>query len=308
MRRRPPPSPSVAPRAVTIDLWFTLIAFSRAGPKRYERARRAAWVRPLIAGGLPSRAAELAVRAMEEWASAREAGGRSVSLAEQADELDRLVGVRPAPDRVGHAIAFALASANLRWSPGLRPALARLRRRGIRLGVVSNILYEPPEVAHALLRRLGERKVFDAVVISSDGPDAKPSPRPIEQAARALGVSAPELLHIGDSPADLLAAYRAGVAFVRYTGRPRVPATPVRTRIPTVRYPSVGSWVRFAREFDRLWGEAAAARDQYLRRGRSGRASPRPRGERRAPGGPSSGPTGPRARPSRTPGPRRPRG
>ncbi|MCI4362457.1 MAG: HAD-IA family hydrolase, partial [Thermoplasmata archaeon] len=259
---------------MTIDLWHTLIAFSRAGPRKYERARRAAWVDPLVAHGLPRRAAETDVRAMEEWASRREASGHSVSLAEQADEIERLVGVRPAPDRVGHAIAFAIASASLRWSPGLRPALVRLRRRGLRLGVVSNILYEPPEAAHALLRRLGERRVFDAVVISSDGPDAKPSPGPIRRAADRLGVHPSELLHIGDGPADLVAAHRAGVAFVRFTGRPRLKLTEPLAPIPKVRYPSVGSWTELADDFDRLWFRASAARDRSLRRGRSGRGRP----------------------------------
>lgn len=301
-------APLPAPRAVTIDLWHTLIAFSRAGPKRYERARRAAWVEPLVASGLPRRTAEWDVRAMEEWASQREATGRSVSLADQSDELGRLVGVRPPPDRVGNAIAFALASASLRWSPGLRPALARLRRRGLRLGVVSNILYEPPEAAHALLRRLGERRVFDAVVISSDGPDAKPGPGPIERAALALGVAPSELLHIGDSAADLLAAHRAGVAFVRFTGRPRTPATPPSAPLPKVRYPSVGSWTALADNFDRLWALASSARDRALTRGRSGRGRRRPRAERRAPASSRQAPTGPRVRRKRTPGARRPRG
>jgi FMN phosphatase YigB (HAD superfamily) len=297
-----------APRAVTIDLWHTLIAFSRAGPRRYERARRAAWVDPLVAHGLPRRSAETDVRTMEEWASRREARGYSVSLAEQADELERLVGVRPAPDRVGHAIAFALASASLRWSPGLRPALARLRRRGLRLGVVSNILYEPPEAAHALLRRLGEHRVFDTVVLSSDGTDSKPSPGPIRRAAERLGVEPSELLHIGDGPADLVAAYRAGVAFVRFTGRPRLNLTEPLGPIPTVRYPSVESWTQLADEFDRLWARASAARDRSLRRGHSGPARPGPQAARPTAGSPPIAPIVPRSRPTGTPRARPPRG
>ncbi|MCI4328718.1 MAG: HAD-IA family hydrolase, partial [Thermoplasmata archaeon] len=235
------PSPP-EPLAVTIDLWFTLIAFSRAGPRAYERARRTAWVEPLVAGGLPVRVSERAVRALEEWAGEREETGRSVSLAEQADELERLVRVRPDPHRVGHSIAFALASANLQWQPGIHRALGRLRRRGLKVGVVSNILYEPPESARGLLRRLGPSGFFDAIVLSADGPDAKPAPGMLRRAASELGVAPSRILHIGDSTADLLAAARAGVAFVRYTGRPRSPALPHPLPHPRVRYPTLRRW------------------------------------------------------------------
>jgi len=264
-----------APRAVTIDLWYTLIAFSRSGPRAYERDRRSAWVEPLVDRGLPQRTAERAVRAMEEWAFRRENAGRSVSLAEQARELGRLTGIRPPSDRVGHRIAFALASADLRWSPGLHPALASLRRRGLRLGIVSNILYEPPEAAHDLLRRLtSDLSRFDAVVVSSDGYDAKPAPGILRRAARELEVGTNELLHIGDSDQDMIAAHQAGIAFLRFTGRPRSPAVGPACPFPRVRYPSVRSWPLLAAHFDRLWAQAAAARDRVARLRRIARASP----------------------------------
>jgi HAD superfamily hydrolase (TIGR01509 family) len=304
----PPASPDAPePQAVTIDLWFTLLAFSRAGPRAYERARRTAWVEPLVTGGLPLRIAERAVRAMEEWASEREATGRSVSLVAQAAELARLTRVRPDPGRVGHSIAFALASANLRWHPGIHATLRRLRRRGLKLGVVSNILYEPPEAARGLLRRLGGPRFFDAIVLSSDGPDAKPAPAILRRAARALGVPPGRLLHIGDSPVDLLAAHGAGVAFVRFTGRPRPPPPVVPVRFPRVRYPAVETWPELANRFDSVWRAAAAARDRALRRARTGRARPRPRAGRRSSARRTRGSSGPRGRPTGTKRARRPR-
>ncbi|HXQ93544.1 MAG TPA: HAD family hydrolase [Thermoplasmata archaeon] len=288
------------PLAVTIDLWYTLLAFSRAGPRAYERNRRLAWVEPLVAGGLPVRAAEEAVRAMEEWASRREATGRSVSLDAQADEIARLTRVRPDPDRVGHGIAFAIASADLRWHAGTHTMLRALRRRGLKLGIVSNILYEPPEAARGLLRRLGGPKFFDAIVLSSDGRDAKPAPAMIRRAARALGVPPNRLLHIGDSPADLLAAHRARVAFVRFTGRPRLPAASRRIRFPRVRYPVVRSWAELPDRFPEIWVAAAAARDRALRRARTGRGRPRPTAGSRGRARSSRRPRPPRARRRRT--------
>jgi HAD superfamily hydrolase (TIGR01509 family) len=306
----PPPSgrPHPEPLAVTIDLWFTLIAFSRAGPKRYERARRNAWVEPLVARGLPHRIADRAVRAMEEWASEREATGRSVTLPEQSDAIERLVALRPNPNRVGHSIAFALASANLHWKPGIHAALARLRRRGLKIAVASNILFEPPEAARGLLRRLGPSGFFDAIVISADGPDAKPAPGMLRRAAQELHVPTSRILHIGDSPADLLAASRAGIAFVRFTGRPRSPAPPLDVPMPRIRYPSFDRWSELADDFDRIWDSAAGARDRALRRARTAPARRRRRRRERAIASPSEGPSGPRAHRKETKGPLRPRG
>jgi HAD superfamily hydrolase (TIGR01509 family) len=301
------PRGTPGPLAVTIDLWYTLIAFSRAGPKRYQRARRNAWAEALVAGGLPHRPAERAVRAMEAWATDREATGRSVLLAEQADELERLVRIRPNPNRVGHSIAFALASADLRWKPGIQAALRRLRQRGLQLAVVSNILYEPPEAARGLLRRLGPAGFFDAIVLSADGPDAKPSPGMLRRAARQLRVPTSRILHIGDSPADLLAADRANVAFVRFTGRPHSPAPPLNLPLPRVRYPSFDHWSELADDFDQIWRSASAARDRSLRRGRTGRATPRRRRRARASARRRPGPSAPRSPRPRTPVRSRPR-
>jgi HAD superfamily hydrolase (TIGR01509 family) len=308
MRSTRPGAVPEPPLAVTIDLWYTLLAFSRAGPRVYERNRRAAWVEPLVAGGLPLRAAEDAVRAMEEWASRRETTGRSVSLVAQAAEIRRLTRVRPDPGRVGHSIAFALASANLRWQVGIHRTLRTLRRQGLKVGIVSNILYEPPEAARGLLRRLGGPGFFDAIVLSADGPDAKPSPAMIRRASRALGVPPNRLLHIGDSPADLLAAHRAGVAFVRFTGRPHLPVAARRIRFPPVRYPVVRTWKELADRFDEIWLAAAAARDRALRRAHSARAGPRRRAGPRATARSTRRATSPRGRRSRTPRARRPRG
>ncbi|MCI4324963.1 MAG: HAD-IA family hydrolase [Thermoplasmata archaeon] len=308
MRAVAPSQTRTEPLAVTIDLWFTLIAFSRAGPKRYERARRSAWVEPLVELGLPPHVAERSVRAMEEWANEREGTGHSVSLAEQADELDRMMHIRPNPHRVGHSIAFALASANLTWKSGIHRTLGRLRRRGLKLAVVSNILFEPPETARGLLRRLGPAGFFDAIVLSADGPDAKPSPGMLRRAARELHVPTARILHVGDSPADLLAAARAGVAFVRYTGRPHSPAPPLPLPSPRVRYPSIRQWGELADDFDRIWRTASAARERALTRGRSGRAPRRPRPRGRASAPRSRRPSAPRSPPRRIRGRPRPRG
>jgi hypothetical protein len=73
----------------------------------------------------------------------------------------------------------------------------------------------------------------------------------------------------------MISAHQAGVAFVRFTGRPRSPVVGPACPLPRVRYPSVASWPALASNFDRLWTKAAAARDRVATLRRIARA---PRG------------------------------
>src|SRR5207237_1314056 len=74
------------------------------------------------------------------------------------------------------------------------PALQALRSGGVKLGIISNW----DERLGPLLRALRLRAYFDAVVISSEAAWAKPSHRIFHQAARELGLSAANILHVGD--------------------------------------------------------------------------------------------------------------
>jgi putative hydrolase of the HAD superfamily len=80
--------------------------------------------------------------------------------------------------------------------PDVRPALAELRRGGLRLGVVSNWDERLP----ALLERL--ELAFDAVVYSAEVGAEKPHPRIFQAALERLAVPAPATLHVGDSQRD----------------------------------------------------------------------------------------------------------
>lgn len=96
------------------------------------------------------------------------------------------------------------------WSVGVPEApavLERLRRRGLRLAVVSNSNGTVAEI----LDKVGLAGRVDAIVDSRVVGVEKPDPRIFRHAAQALGVTPEEAVHVGDLYAvDVLGARAAG--------------------------------------------------------------------------------------------------
>lgn len=96
------------------------------------------------------------------------------------------------------------------WSVGVPEApavLEGLRRRGLRLAVVSNSNGTVAEI----LRRVGLADRVDAIVDSGLVGVEKPDPRIFRHAAAALGVAPEETVHVGDLySVDVLGARAAG--------------------------------------------------------------------------------------------------
>ena len=92
--------------------------------------------------------------------------------------------------------------------PSVPSVLAELSCLGIRLGVISNFdrrLYD-------VLVHVGVRDAFEHVIISSEVGIRKPAARIFLEAVRRFGVSAHEILHVGDDPeSDVLGARSAGL-------------------------------------------------------------------------------------------------
>ena len=89
---------------------------------------------------------------------------------------------------------------------GALDLLEDLRKRGIRMGVVSN---KPQEFTDLILAKLGLAPYFGAVL----GPEAtvnkKPHPEPLLTALHKLGAGPSEAVMIGDSTVDIEAARAA---------------------------------------------------------------------------------------------------
>jgi putative hydrolase of the HAD superfamily len=117
-----------------------------------------------------------------------------------------------------------------RGFPEIPSALAALRAKGLKLGVITNGSTQMQEMK---IRQLGFEDFFDCVLISDREGLRKPDPRIFELALERLGVTAGEAWYVGDHPvADVRGAFDAGLTAVwRYTPhwpRPEAPAYEIR--------------------------------------------------------------------------------
>jgi putative hydrolase of the HAD superfamily len=97
-------------------------------------------------------------------------------------------------------------------SAGTLETLAELRRRGMKLGVITN---GPREMQRRKLAVLGLERSFDTVVVSGEEGVRKPDAEIFRRALGRLGVAAHEALFVGDHPvADVEGAHGAGLLAV----------------------------------------------------------------------------------------------
>lgn len=92
--------------------------------------------------------------------------------------------------------------------PGVREGLAAMRAKGLRLAVVTN---KPSAFTGPLLAQCGIADCFDCVVSGDTLERRKPDPLPMLHVCQVLGVSPAEVVAIGDSVNDALAARAAGM-------------------------------------------------------------------------------------------------
>jgi phosphoglycolate phosphatase len=95
--------------------------------------------------------------------------------------------------------------------PAVEATLDVLRGRGIRLCCITNKRHTFSE---ALLRQAGLHDRFELVLGGDSLPEKKPSPLPLDVAAKTLGVAPAAATLVGDSTQDLRAARGAGFGFV----------------------------------------------------------------------------------------------
>jgi len=101
----------------------------------------------------------------------------------------------------------------------VRDMLVDLRRRGLKVGVLTNrdrefFLHELSAVEHSTWSAL-----FDTAVCGDDTAQRKPAPAPILKALENLGRQpGPDIWYVGDSTTDTIAAKEAGVTSIFYNG------------------------------------------------------------------------------------------
>ncbi len=91
--------------------------------------------------------------------------------------------------------------------PKVQETLHMLHERGMPLAIVTN---KPERFTIPLLRELGVFEHFDVIVAGDSLPKKKPAPEPLQFAALQLKVELADMLMVGDSENDILAARAAG--------------------------------------------------------------------------------------------------
>jgi HAD superfamily hydrolase (TIGR01509 family) len=100
---------------------------------------------------------------------------------------------------------------SLRPSPGAEDLVARLKREGLRLGVASSAKQDELK---GLLRVCGAEELHETSTSSDDADHSKPDPDIVHAALKGIGLPAGAVLLLGDTPYDVEAGKRAGVAVV----------------------------------------------------------------------------------------------
>ncbi|HCE68638.1 MAG: hypothetical protein A2X82_18485 [Geobacteraceae bacterium GWC2_55_20] len=98
-----------------------------------------------------------------------------------------------------------------RLYPGVVEVLAELRRRGIRLAIISN---KNEALSRLILKALEIDDYFESVSGGDTFPEIKPSPLPLLRVIEQQGLLPQECIMVGDSINDIRAGNLAGIATV----------------------------------------------------------------------------------------------
>jgi REG-2-like HAD superfamily hydrolase len=143
------------------------------------------------------------------------------------------LGIGPMPDSFFRRLSelFMLVS-NWHVFPDVMPALDAIRERGLKIGAVSNWVWQLPELMHSL--ELVSQ--FDFIAASARVGFEKPHPQIFRHALEQAGVQAGEAIHVGDHlDADVAGAQGVGIFPVLIDRRERFGADDLPDGVPLIR-------------------------------------------------------------------------
>jgi putative hydrolase of the HAD superfamily len=210
---------------VTFDLWHTLLYLEPQEEEQYMQEQSQLAVSLLAsAGALGSDStatctpAEAFARVRAEAISAA-ARGVSIPLRAQFADASRLAGRVDEGTAYVEAVRALVARTPFRRAPQVLTTLQELRRRGFRIGVISNTIGEPGWTLRPVMRRLGFETLLDVWAFSDEHVWTKPSAALFRWALDRLDVPPERAVHVGDGWADIEGARRAGLrAGILFTG------------------------------------------------------------------------------------------
>lgn len=98
---------------------------------------------------------------------------------------------------------------------GVREVIEFLKSHGIKLAIATNNSRKSVELC---LKKVMMDTYFDVIVTRDDVIDLKPNGKMILETVKRLGLEVSEVIHIGDTAHDILAAKEAGVKSIAITG------------------------------------------------------------------------------------------
>jgi HAD superfamily hydrolase (TIGR01549 family) len=210
-------------KVVLLDLGNTLFYDDPAAwPGVYERAEEALWASLSTAGvqSTPEILYGSRTTLLQYYYDLRETGLDEPGTGPVLDDLLAEQGFRLPRSRLQEALRsmYAVTQTNWRLEQDAIPTLSLLRRRGLRLGAVSNGADD--RNARELLDRAGLRPYFEAILTSAAYGRRKPDPGIFRAILRRLNASPQESVMVGDSyEADIIGSHGLGMSTIWITRR-----------------------------------------------------------------------------------------
>jgi FMN phosphatase YigB (HAD superfamily) len=206
-------------KAVTFDFWSTI---ARVPEGAMPAARRRAVAAACEECGVAVEAALLEASLEEVRLRWESSWGEGVHLHPEkgAEMLVRALGVEgEGGARVGEAFLGAIREVELELAPRIGPALAELKERKVRIGIVCDVGFSGGAMLRELLDREGLLGHFDGWSFSDETGHYKPAPQAFEAALAVLDARPADALHVGDlRRTDIAGAAALGMKTVRYRG------------------------------------------------------------------------------------------
>ena len=195
-------------RAVTFDLWQTLILDTPEGLRRARADRVGGFQQVLSSHGISvevaavDRAYDAAGARLEEvfWSSRRDVGSRGqVRFMLESLGVDGAVPPEgPLMDALDEAYCLPILSALPIPNAGALEVLRTLSSRGLVLGLICNTGRTPGKMLRLILERLALAPYLRVLTFSDEVGLRKPHPEIFHRTVSALGVAPAEAAHVGD--------------------------------------------------------------------------------------------------------------
>ncbi len=215
-----------ANRAVTFDLWHTLIFLEPPDEDRYMQRQwdlgAAALLAPSVSRLAPAQEVTRAREAfIQSYRSAVDNAARGISVnpARQIQEAATALGNPGRSTEYLESLDRLVSETPFRRPLDALDVLDEIRDFGFRVGVISNTIGEPGRFLERVCEKLGLAERIDTFAWSDELPWTKPSPEIFAYCLGRLNVESRDALHIGDGSSDINGARNAGYrANVLFTG------------------------------------------------------------------------------------------